>query len=444
MILFLLFSSQNGYTLNMFVRSILQVAFGNSLVNLLSLINGAVFIALFSRLISVDDFAAWNWINSAVSMFCISDLYLMLFLQNLITRDFAKGRKKFANFIYSGMFVMQLGFAGLIALSFILVDKFVGVNTIFKIVDIKIWKLFELALISQLISQGLGIFGAYFSGKGDTDISNLLLLFKACIQNIILIVSLYFGLGFVFSTEIFFVIGPIILWIFHLYVKQVYSAGKFKLKLHHFGWILTYLWKRAQVLWWGSLRILNAIRDNIPLVVGYFVLSSISIADYALIIKLNTIALTVATGFFGALVPRILALQVQGNHKELRQMIIQVLGYSGIFGIFYIFGMIFFAQKIISIWVGRNINYETLYVFIIAFGGVLQIFQNMLWNIFLGLQWISRLVLVSFFSCLTICIVLMVLLNKCGAYALALSLLVGGLVFCVASVFLLRSINREK
>jgi O-antigen/teichoic acid export membrane protein len=411
------------------MRSGFQVGFANTIVNGLTLINGVMFLGFLSRHISLDDFAKWSWINSTVALCAVSDLYLMLYLQNAITRNFAKGRGKFADFLFRNMFYLQLIFAMLLGTFFMLqigALHLLGLN-IFENTNVEI--LFVTALIVQLFSQPLGIFGAYYAGKGDSDLSNMMLLCKAIGQNVIFAAAIFCGYSFLVGGMLYFLSGLIFLFFCYVRGETYYKPNSFGITFKRLKWSLTYLKRRANLLSWGAVRIIDAIRNNIPLVLGYFVLSSINIADYVFITRINTVMTVVASGFFSAMSPRILAMKTKGDLRGLRILIDRSLILTFWIAFSYCVAMMLGAEIVTSFWTGRNVELELILILGVAFSGVAQILQSLMWNIILGLDNVSTLCEVSLGACLATLLVLIFMLPNFGISALPLATLIGSLIF---------------
>ena len=425
------------------MRSILQVATGNAVINLISLANGVLFTGFLSRLVTVENFAAWSWINSAVGLCAISDMYLLLFIQNLITRNFVLGKRKFADFMFRSMFILQLLFAAVLGGFVVVFLGFIRESRSLGYEDGGLLFLFVVALATQLLSQALGIFGAYYSGRGDSDKSNLMLLTKAITQNILIIFSCYVGVSFDVSVLLFFISGPLLLALHYAKGNAHYRPHAFQLRWRHIRWVLAYLWRRAKLPVWGALRIVDAVRNNIPLVLGYFALNSTSIADYVFVSRLNVVALTVASGVFGSFVPKIVSMQIKNDKGELAKVIAKGVVVTTILGLAYCLAMLLIADRITSIWAGREVLLASSFVLAVALSGVVQVIQSLLWNVVIGLNDIKALLRASFLACVVTVGVLVVSIHTIDANALPISVFSGSVAFCTFAIASVRSLSRK-
>jgi O-antigen/teichoic acid export membrane protein len=411
------------------MRSGIKVGISNALVNLITLINGVLFLSFLSRQLTIQDFAKWSWINSTVSLIAISDLYLTLYLQNTITRNFAKRRKRFAEYLFRNIFYLQLIFALIIiAVVFIILVLLSLLGII--IFDDNILKiLFIVALSSQLLSQPTSIYGAYFAGKGDSDISNFMLLCKAIGQNILFASVLISGFTFFAGGVIYFMSGLFFLVLYHKIGEEHFQPYLFTVSVKSLKWTLIYLKQQAKLFTWGAVRIIDAIRNNIPVVAGYFFISSISLVDYVFITRLNTIIIVIAAGFFSTLSARILTMKTKLDLKGLRSTIAHTLNLTIGIGIVYSLAMMFGAEYVTSIWSGRSIEFESVMILMVALSGVAQIIQSLMWNIVLGLDNVSILCNLSLGACLATVLTLILLYPNYGVAALPIATLIGSLVF---------------
>lgn len=425
------------------MRSVLRVATGNAVINLISLANGVLFTGFLSRLVTVENFAAWSWINSAVGICAISDMYLLLFIQNLITRNFVLGKRKFADFMFRSMFILQLLFAAILGAFVVVCLEFVRENKTLGYEDGGLLFLFVVALAAQLLSQALGIFGAYYSGRGDSDKSNLMLLIKSIAQNILIIFCCYVGASFEVSVLLFFISGPLFLALHYAKGNAHYRPHAFQLKWRHIRWVLAYLWRRAKLPVWGTLRVVDAVRNNIPLVLGYFALNSTSIADYVFVSRLNVVALTVASGVFGSFIPKIVSMQIKNDKDELTKVVIKGVVVTTVLGLAYCLAMLLMADRITSIWAGREVLLASSFVLAVALSGVVQVIQSLLWNVVIGLNDIKALLKSSFLACVVTVGVLVVSIHTIDANALPISVFSGSVAFCIFAIASVRSLSRN-
>lgn len=426
------------------MRSFRRVALVNAAINLMHLVNGVVFIGLLSRLTNVDDFAAWNWLNSAASIVAISDLYLLLYVQNLITRQSTMGRKRFGDYVFRNMFWLQL----------ILAVVIVGAVTIvyatsksFKIPEqeagLHLYTI-AIAITAQLLSQGLGIYGAYFGGRGDSDISNLMLLGKSIAQNLILIAALISGASFEVGAILFYISGPLILAAIFRQGENKYKPTQFRFSSRRLLWFIAYLWKRAQFRHWATLRVLDAVRNNAPLAMGYFYVNSASLADFIFISRLNGVVVLVASSFFNPMVPRLLAMRVNSQTERLSKVVTASLIISTVFCVLYLLGMLISAEYIASLWAGRPVQMETTLVAIVTIAGLAQLIQTLLWNITLGMDDVAGLLVSSLAGTSLALAMLLLLLDEASVNALPISSLVGATVFSMCAFWMISRSIRPK
>lgn len=426
------------------MRPILRVAKGNAVINVISLANGVLFTGFLSRLVTVESFSTWSWINSAVGLCAISDMYLLVFIQNLITRNLVLGKRKFADFVFRSMFFLQLMFAAILGVLLVIFLWAVRVNGSFNTENGSLWLLFAVALSTQLISQALGIFGAYYSGRGDSDKSNLMLLGKAIIQNFILVFCCYIGISFEASALLFFIAGPLLLALHYLKGNAQYRPHAFRFKWRRVRWVFIYLWRKAKLPAWGALRIVDAVRNNIPLVLSYFALNSTLIADYVFVSRFNIIALTIASAMFSSFVPQIVSMQIKSNQRELTGAIVKLLYATIILGFGYCAIMLSTADGIASLWAGREVLLAPSFVLAVALSGVVQVTQSLLWNVLIGLNDISALLRCSIWACVVTITVLVFAFAVVGANALPISIFSGSVVFCILAIVLVRTVLRKQ
>lgn len=417
------------------MRSLSKVALGNVAVNLMHLLNGVVFIGLLSRLTTVAEFSQWGWVSSVVGMLAISDFYLLLFLQNLITRQFAQGRRRFADYVFRAMFWLQLLMAATLASTFLsayLLTKCFGLN------DHLVGAMTSIVLVAtfaQLLSQGLGIYGAYYGGRGDSDALNLMLLIKSIIQNVILLVTLKVGFGFEWGVVFFYISGPVLLSFIFIKGEKKYDPHKFWPSKKSLTWTVFFLWRRAKLSQWAALRVLDAVRTNIPLVLGYFFVQNAELADYIVLSRLNTAMTVLAGGVFSPLVPRILTLRVTGQTRALKKKIIDFIFPAILFCFAYLVLMFFGADLITSTWAGRAVVFANSLILLVALSGLSQLMQLLMWNFMLGLDDVSALLASSVISLIALSATLYLLLSVSKIYALPVSMVIGSICFVTISFY---------
>ena len=417
------------------MRSVLKVGSANAVVNIFSLLNGVLFIGFLSRNISIAEFASWTWINSSTALCAISDLYLLLYAQNLITREFAKGKRRFADFIFRYMFYLQLIFAGLLGIFILGIIQIFNAKGITLFTDRSVGILFGIALIVQLASQSLSIFGIYFGGRGDSDKANLFLLIKAVGQNLIYTIAFLCGANFFYSSILYFICGPLFLFLFYKKGETTYKPYKFRMTIKKLKWMLSYLWMRGNFAVWGALRVVDSIRNNIALVIGYFSLSSTALVDYVFVARLNTLMLVISTGLFNPLVPKILELKTKGSTKALSEIIAHVLLITLGIGAFYCASMGLLTERIVTIWSGRTIELKLVFIVSMTLSGVLQVLHTLMWNILLGLDDISALLKLSIVSVIVSTFMLLILLPSITELALPVAIIMGSATFFILGYF---------
>ena len=426
------------------MRPFRQVALVNAAINLMHLLNGVAFIGLLSRLTNLDDFAAWNWLNSMASIVAISDLYLLLYVQNLITRQSTMGRKRFGDYIFRNMFWLQLILAVVIGGAATIVY---AASNSFEVPDqeagLHLYTI-AIAITAQLLSQGLGIYGAYFGGRGDSDTSNLMLLGKSIVQNFILIAALISGTSFEMGAILFYISGPLILAVIFRQGEIKYKPTQFRLSSRRLLWFIAYLWKRARLRHWATLRVLDAVRNNAPLAIGYFYVNSTSLADFIFISRLNGVVVLVASSFFNPMVPRLLAMRVNSQTERLSKVVTASLIISAVFCALYLLGMLISAEYIASLWAGRPVQLETTLVAIVTIAGLAQLIQTLLWNIALGMDDVAVLLVSSLAGTSMAMAMLVLLLDKASVCALPISSLVGATVFNMCAFWAISRSTRLK
>jgi O-antigen/teichoic acid export membrane protein len=96
--------------------------------------------------------------------------------------------------------------------------------------------------------------------------------------------------------------------------------------------------------------------------------------------------------------------------------------------------LIVFGEQIVSVWSGRNVVYNNIYVFIISAAGAAQIFQILFWSVLVGLNRIRSLMYISLFSTSIFCISLIAIIQYYHELSLPLASALGSLVFSLLAI----------
>lgn len=419
------------------MRSFRGVAKNNVVISLLSMVNGVVFIALLSRLVSVAEFAEWSWVTAAVGLFAVTDLYLLIYLQNFVTASAVRRQRRLVAFLFDNLFVFEwiLGIA-VLALAGIVAAVLMAFHPE-KLPQATLGLMF-CALAVGLFSQALSMFGAYINGRGDVDRLSAIMLAKTVWQNLVMLVLLGLGATFHVSAWAYFVAGLGFLAVFHYYGRRRFGRSSKPVTLRSLTLVLVFLWRRGRMAWWATLRIFDAVRQNILIFLGFLLLSNVIIADYSFVSRLNNIALIVAMSIFGPLVPRLLSMKERNDIAGVRGVVHRTVRYISFYAIASIVGFSALAGPVASFWAGREINYDTAYVIVIAISGAAQILQTLFWNILIGLNRVRELTIYTCTTTLLLAITLAVCLGRIGEMALPVATLVGAGAFSLVSLNFLR------
>lgn len=401
------------------------------------MVNGVVFIALLSRMVGVTEFAEWNWLQSSIGLFLITDFYLFIALQNRITVNFVEQKQAKSAQLASNLLFIELTLSvaliGAVALFYFVI--FPDMNSAIRP---ELVGLFCFAMVVSLLGMPFSIVGAYYSGLGDTDYLNNFYLVKTVLQNIFILLMLWWGVSFQMAAGLFFVVGLAMLLGLHFYGIRRYNIRFRRISRKTMAITMALMLKGERALYWGMLRVGEAVRQNLSLFAGFFFLPAVAIADYALISRANSVVAMVASSVMTPMIPRLLVLQTNNDRDGITRITHKMLYAISIYGVFSIAFFTLFAGPIISMWSGRTITYDRFYVFLIALSGVFQVLQLVFWNLLVGLNKIRALMYFSLSSTVVLAIVFYGAIGRYAELAMPLTIIASALFFVGSSIWYLR------
>ena len=398
----------------------------------LLMMNGIVFVALLSRLVSVQEFAAWNWVLAMVGLLVFSDLYLFLSLQNAITRAISEKRTHRVALLFHNFLFLHA------AVSLIFIPVLLPVIYFMPIpLEISSLSWISLGLMVSFFLASLAVpflvVSSAYGGNGDTDLFSRTVLIRMIAQNAVVLLFLMIGGWVAIAIPVYFLVGLAGSGIVYWYCARYYGLkwrlpSKRKLRL-----TARLVLGEGQPIAWATLKVLDSIKINFNVALGLFFVSVTVMADYILISRLSTLVVSLMGSIMVPIVPRILTLRVAGDNKGLKDLVSKAVMLLVSFGVAASVGLVVFGGPASSLWAGRTIAYDPGYAGLIALAAFTQLMSTLFWNILMGFDEPFQLTMISLVSTIAYVLSLVLLIHQVAELALPLATAIGGTVFSLGA-----------
>lgn len=420
------------------MKSFSHQARWNLLISVMGQGINIVFIGLASRMLGAEYFGHYIWIAALPGMVVVFDLYLGLSLQNRLTEHIATGNRVARdNLIWGfiwGMYAVALIFIALCTI-IVFVLTAGSSSTVMAIPSWVIWlglvQVSASSLGVPLLAAGVG-FNAHREVHRGAAWSLITDIFSRAmfIGSLGLFHSLAVSMG-VFAGAI--LLGSVVLTILFMRAYQVsYQRPSIRLIRE----VMQDLSVNGNARDWALLRVTDALFKNSELIIGAFLLGSVTIGDFAMLDRLSNALMLAANSAYVVLAPALVAAGATGNTGQMALMTKKV-GQLSLVGL-VLFSVLFLSagEWISSLWAGRLINFPLLVVFLVCVRAWTRVLSALYWTVLFGYKLVQGILLATVVAGVTYALLYGTLIFHYGVLSILVSQILAQGVFIFMAIWM--------